>query len=510
MILKVKDENGQFKEVILKGTRGEKGERGERGERGEDGTVLQQKEIDNIKTSLDIIENKIPKLNERIESIAPISVKEFGVNGKGETDDTENIQRALDYCITNNKTLYFPNGVYLISRTILPTPTKKHENKDKIVSIVGESHLGVIFKRPIGSTLQFVFDFKWCNKVHAENLSSPDMTFNTLDNSAYWEGEKAWALALREKDFYLKNLIYTGEGGETSYYTYINSPCPKNYTRYADGNYAKYPLEITNGSGYNAININNFATNENGSIGEPEDNSAIGIVDRVNNSTGTIFIDMIGNRSFERYVNRNASICSQIRPQTVWEIHRNGHIAIGCSVDEQDPVAPGWGAIKIRDNSPKIELFDANNNNEKLTIGQVKQDWGQEFYIKLGNTGLTMVKDKSSNNVSFSGFRWGGINGGLKVNIGDNPVESGIILNRGSINAPLTLDGEGALRFGGNHESSAEEYSRVQCVHGAETYFRPTLSNHWKDKGYMFFDTNLNKPIWWNGTKWVDANGVGV
>ena len=52
MILKVKDENGHFKEVILKGTRGEKGERGERGERGEDGTVFQQKEIDNIKTSL--------------------------------------------------------------------------------------------------------------------------------------------------------------------------------------------------------------------------------------------------------------------------------------------------------------------------------------------------------------------------------------------------------------------------------------------------------------------------
>ena len=55
MILKVKDENGQFKEVVLKGL---KGERGERGERGEDGTVLQQKEIDDIKSSLDSIETQ--------------------------------------------------------------------------------------------------------------------------------------------------------------------------------------------------------------------------------------------------------------------------------------------------------------------------------------------------------------------------------------------------------------------------------------------------------------------
>ena len=52
MILKVKDENGQFKEVILKGLKGEKGDRGE------DGTVLQQKEIDDIKSSLDTMEDE--------------------------------------------------------------------------------------------------------------------------------------------------------------------------------------------------------------------------------------------------------------------------------------------------------------------------------------------------------------------------------------------------------------------------------------------------------------------
>ena len=28
--------------------------------------------------------------------------------------------------------------------------------------------------------------------------------------------------------------------------------------------------------------------------------------------------------------------------------------------------------------------------------------------------------------------------------------------------------------------------------------------------GYMYFDTNINKPIWYNGTKWVDATGANV
>ena len=26
-------------------------------------------------------------------------------------------------------------------------------------------------------------------------------------------------------------------------------------------------------------------------------------------------------------------------------------------------------------------------------------------------------------------------------------------------------------------------------------------------KGFKFFDTTLSKPIWWNGTVWVDYNG---
>lgn len=28
--------------------------------------------------------------------------------------------------------------------------------------------------------------------------------------------------------------------------------------------------------------------------------------------------------------------------------------------------------------------------------------------------------------------------------------------------------------------------------------------------GYMYFDTNINKPIWYNGTKWIDATGANV
>lgn len=30
------------------------------------------------------------------------------------------------------------------------------------------------------------------------------------------------------------------------------------------------------------------------------------------------------------------------------------------------------------------------------------------------------------------------------------------------------------------------------------------------DNGFQFFDMTLRKPIWWNGSSWVDANGATV
>lgn len=40
------------------------------------------------------------------------------------------------------------------------------------------------------------------------------------------------------------------------------------------------------------------------------------------------------------------------------------------------------------------------------------------------------------------------------------------------------------------------------------TVMRPELNAD--DMGYLYFDTTLNKPIWWTGTDWVDATGVAV
>jgi hypothetical protein len=39
------------------------------------------------------------------------------------------------------------------------------------------------------------------------------------------------------------------------------------------------------------------------------------------------------------------------------------------------------------------------------------------------------------------------------------------------------------------------------------TVNRPTAN---QQIGQFYFDTTLGYPIWWNGTKWVNASGTGV
>lgn len=75
--------------------------------------------------------------------------------------------------------------------------------------------------------------------------------------------------------------------------------------------------------------------------------------------------------------------------------------------------------------------------------------------------------------------------------------------NTAVFNSTLVLNTshKGAMAIGNN--GALKDIKFFGSATGAD---RPTNI----EKGFCFFDTNLNKPIWWTGTKWVDANGTDV
>ncbi|MBN2281516.1 MAG: gluconolaconase [Candidatus Marinimicrobia bacterium] len=71
-------------------------------------TVSELEDIDSVPANLDKVIPDLPSID------TWINVKELGVVGDGETDDTQAIQEA----IANHKNLYFPTGWYRITKTI--------------------------------------------------------------------------------------------------------------------------------------------------------------------------------------------------------------------------------------------------------------------------------------------------------------------------------------------------------------------------------------------------------
>ena len=67
-----------------------------------------------------------------------------------------------------------------------------------------------------------------------------------------------------------------------------------------------------------------------------------------------------------------------------------------------------------------------------------------------------------------------------------------------SINSELICN-SGYSKYGDTNPSNLDKGS---------TSSRPTLTSD--DIGYQYFDTTLKKPLFWDGTNWVDATGVTV
>lgn len=78
-----------------------------------------------------------------------------------------------------------------------------------------------------------------------------------------------------------------------------------------------------------------------------------------------------------------------------------------------------------------------------------------------------------------------------------------------------------AITSGNPHGTTAEQIGAAEVGH-THTEYAPATHNHPPFAGSsserpaspvvgtMYFDTTLNKPIWWSGSEWVDASGTAV
>ena len=119
-------------------------------------------------TNLGYNNSSIDTMKDRFEGHY-VSVLDFGADQSGNSDSSQSFQDCIDYCFTQNKVMFIPQGIYLITNTLeLPysvTIVGDNYMNDYYTSSVKKSTLintkcDVVFKPKDASNTQVVLTFK--------------------------------------------------------------------------------------------------------------------------------------------------------------------------------------------------------------------------------------------------------------------------------------------------------------------------------------------------------------
>lgn len=419
-----------------------------------------------------------------------VNAKDFGCKGDGLTDDTYNFKICLEYCRDNGLTMFLPSGIYILNETIFSSDTIESENALKPIVIKGSGVNNT--KLNTNRDIQPVLNLSRSKTVIISDIGSDNSWIQPVQ---YGEVFIKWN---KDRTLYCKDVLsFSRNRGFHGYNILINTPRPKNYDHENnDSNFYRYPIAIQNFSGYNAINIDNINVDENGDKTSNADGSSIGILEKVDSSVASILQDMTtSNRPIHQALSSVEGVLkSGIRNQPTYEVDYNGHIAIGCSTQANDPVARGAGAIKIRDINPMIRFYNASNNNVEYRI----QTEGDKFTFVIdgevpfecGRNGNSFLKHILTQ-LNFWGW---------------SPNQGLVWSNDTGQNRNLYVDDEGILRLSAWKTPTNRDGDSILTARNGDTGSRPYLRSN-EDVGFQFFDKTLNKPVWWNGSNWVDSTG---
>lgn len=435
--------------------------------------------VDNYFTNLDVQEEINKKLDEMVENgtfdklfskflTGIINVKSIGAKGDGISDDTPYFQEAIN----SGMIIFIPNGTYVVNELQF--------NSERI-QIIGETNTF------INSSIDW--DFKDISNVYVKNI-----TMNTGKIIIYKDYSN-----LRDKNMHLENVLNTSG---TSWNLFISNKAPN--SPYAerpieDSLYSHYPIEIVNNSGYNSLMINNIQRNIDGSQAVIPDNSAIGIIDKVLSSAPSFLLSQEGDigRSFVGF-NTKENVTKTSANNRVFEINKNGHLSIGCEAKTNSESTGGY-TVKLRDNETNgctIGLYTESNPIPFL----IRFKDGILNLFNRGNSILNIASKGLSGIVNFVGS--------LGANGNGMHIET-------SVKSDIYLDKSGRMRLFSRPLSATtfSEYSGYEFAN-----FVPVANDKLPDlsvtqvgdfnTGATRFDTTNNKPVWWDGSKWIYADGT--
>ena len=189
-------------------------------------------------------------------------------------------------------------------------------------------------------------------------------------------------------------------------------------------------------------------------------------------ATEILNLDEIVENQASKYITHNTAL-RQIEGQTVRVLSR--------TVDE--PATPANGDTYIVPSG-------ATGTNWSGQDGNIAHYYGGSWKFYAPKEGLRVWVNDEDVLVVHDGTGWA-------------PFGLGSLSDVDLASPSVPSDGDGIVYDAPSGQWAPAPVQRTQA--GA-TAARPASPK----TGQMFFDTTLGKPIWWNGTQWVDATGAAA
>ena len=472
---------------------------------------LNDEELESLKNQLQELVNQVEDNSSQLEDNVNelnflklnglINVKDFGAKGDGVTDDTEAILKATKSMYTNDRFgIFFPRGVYIVSDTI------SIKNK----CIVGESRIGAIINSVCSDSDKPIIAIGGISKIS-------DITVRYDESVECYTINPNQFVGIRTCDSSNERLSKTGS---------INNVSITNTgTGISDGGIGCFSVEFKN------IKISNFSYAGVHMTGKT----------RTGNVWSNIYIDSMEKTCITGFwLDGEESECSidQLNLEhfignTAVGLHNVLGYKIGTIHIEGVEIRNDWqGYIDISNSSGSIgvctfyytRLHKTGGHLFRLREGQTiisNQDTlykDTHSYLKIGvlhckglnrpdggmYPHITAEQKTLNNSPSFTFFfRDSGYD--LESNNFYVEIEE---YKWASWSASLSDDSEHYYNFTCDPHRGITFIKKGQIIKMGTTEQRPSV--RLCDKYTTYFDTTLNKMIYYINRKWVDANGLTV
>lgn len=423
-------------------------------------------------------------------SVSPVNVKNFGAKGDGVSDDFESIQRAINSLKEEGGTVYFPSGKYAFSQTI-----------------VLPSHIRILGDNRISTILFYTGTDKAIVSGSREGRYGTGTYYITIENIILRGQDAGTGLYITSRYMTINNAeISHFEVGMDSQYCWTNKFYNVSFFYNRDTAFRGGSLLNANSfvncifsTGQRAVTINQcWNVSFVGCQFEGYTDACFAFNEQVKSAVWNLNISgsYFENPGKALYAGPNASFFQLSLNNNIITTHGTG---MAIQINNSNNYGKNTGIIEnnsfFRENKGSTESFISIDGPAYLLF-RSNQSFASPGYLPVALLDeITRANHRSSmetslsegNRMNFSGV--GVFNKG--VVIGNNSPQSG--------EPGLMTYDNGQLKI----YNSSGQAEGVATVKSGPQSARPTNCY----VGMMYFDTTLNRPLWWNGQHWVDANG---